>query len=77
MRTHPRTKDYDNFVGQGIATTVIIGGIKAGYLIYPAANLKLEMGLSVRSQSSSVDSENSTLLTIGVTTTLNNIYHDF
>jgi len=73
----PRTKEYGNYIGQGIATTVIIGGIKAAYLIYPAANLKLEMGLSIRSHSSSVDSENSTLFTIGVTSTLNNIYHDF
>jgi hypothetical protein len=73
----PRTKEYDNYIGQGIATTVIIGGIKATYLIYPAANLKLEMGLSVRSQSSLVHNANSTLFTIGLTTALKNNYHDF
>jgi len=73
----PRTKEYDNYIGQGIATTVIIGGIRAAYLIYPATNLKLEMGLSVRSQSSLIDNANSTLFTIGLTTALKNKYHDF
>lgn len=73
----PRTKEYDNYIGQGINTTVIIGGVRASYLIYPATNLKLEMGLSVRSQSSLVDNANATLFTVGLTTALKNNYHNF
>jgi len=73
----PRAKEFDNFIGQGVNTTIIIGGIRAAYLIYPPTNLKLEMGVNVRSSTSSVDNVNSTLFTIGLKTDLGNTYHDF
>ena len=72
-----RTKDFDNFIGQGMNTTVIIGGLKASYLIYPEPNLRFEMGINVRSQSSSAFNDNSTLFTLGLTSALKNTYHNF
>ena len=73
----PRTKNFDNFIGQGVRTTIIIGGIRTTYLISPITNLRLEVGINVRSGVSDLYQTNSTLFTIGLKSNLNNNYHDF
>jgi len=76
--SNPRTRNLGNFITQGINTTIMIGGVRAAYLIYPPTNLKLEVGVSVRSSSSEVHNNNATtLFTIGLKTDLKNTYHDF
>ncbi|MBL4656747.1 MAG: hypothetical protein JKX73_02015 [Flavobacteriales bacterium] len=75
--TTPRQKEFDNFTAQGVQTTIISGGLRVAYLLYPPTNLKFEIGLHARSSSSDIDNQNSTLFTIGLKTELGNTYHDF
>ena len=73
----PRSKEFDNFIGQGNRTRIIIGGVRVGYMVYPATNLKIELGLNVRSSENDYGQVNSTLLSIGLKTDIGNSYYDF
>jgi len=70
-------REFDNVIGQGVNTTIMSGGIRAAYLIYPSTGLMLEVGINVRSNTSAFNSANSTLFTIGIRSNLGNTYHDF
>ncbi len=72
---HP--KDYDNFVGQGIKTTVIYNDLRVSYLINPRTNLNISLGISNRMESSSIADINTSYIYFGIRTSLHNFYYDF
>lgn len=72
---HPR--EYDNFVGQGIKTTVIYNDLRLSYLINPRTNFNITLGITNRMESSSVADINTTYIYFGLRTSLHNFYYDF
>jgi hypothetical protein len=72
---HP--KEYDNFVGQGIKTTVIYNDLRLSYLINPRTNLNISLGISNRMESSSLADLNTSYIYFGIRTSLHNFYYDF
>ena len=73
----PPEQDLGNAIGQGVKSTIMIGGLRASYLVSPVTNLKFEIGINVRSNTSAINKANSTLFTIGLKMDLGNTYHDF
>jgi hypothetical protein len=71
-----RSLDYGSHVGQGIKTNFYFGEFKASYLINPKYNLRMELGGVYRRESSLV-SENTQMITIGLRSTFRNLYQDF
>jgi len=72
---HPN--EYGNFVGQGIKTTLIYNDLKLSYLINPKTNFNITLGITNRSESSSIVKNNSTYVYLGLRTSLHNFYYDF
>ncbi len=72
---HP--KEYNNFVGQGIRTTVLYNDLRISYLINPKTNLNVSIGVSDRLEQTDVAKFHSTYFYIGLRTSLHNFYYDF
>lgn len=77
-----RNANYDIKTGQGNKANISIGEIQAGYLINPATNLKLFVGLLVREFDAPVENQifkngTTTWFTFGLKSDLNNWYFDF
>jgi hypothetical protein len=67
---------------QGIKTNTLFGDIKIGYLVNPATNLRLELGMTIRRISpelsvGSLKPETTKFFYFGLKTDLYNQYHDF
>jgi hypothetical protein len=72
-----RVQDYDNYVGQGIKTTLIYNNISASYLINPAYNLNFTIGYINRNLSTDTDTHTTNYFYLGLRTSLRNLYYDF
>lgn len=72
-----RVQDYDNYVGQGIKTTLIYNDIKISYLINPAYNLNFSIGYTNRQLSTDTDTHTTNYFYVGLRTSLRNLYYDF
>ena len=72
-----RVQDYDNYVGQGIKTTLIYNNISASYLINPAYNLNFTIGYINRNLSTDADTHATNYIYIGLRTSIGNKYYDF
>ncbi len=72
-----RLQDYDNYVGQGIKTTLIYNDINISYLINPAYNLNFAVGYTNRNLSTDTDTHTTNYFYIGLRTSLRNLYYDF
>jgi len=66
-----------NSLLQGIKTTLFIKDFKLVYLINPATNFNILLGISDRQVSSALLKKNSVYLYFGVRTSLTNFYYDF
>ncbi|HNW98705.1 MAG TPA: hypothetical protein PKK00_09890 [Bacteroidales bacterium] len=73
--THPH--EYGNFIGQGIKTKLMYKDFRISYLVNPVTNLNISIGVSDRTESSSVADKHSTFVYFGLRTSLNNFYYDF
>jgi len=72
-----RPVEYGNFVGQGDKTKLNIVDASVSYLVNPATNMNLTLGLMRRVAVSDSDRNESTFLYFGFRTSLNNLYYDF
>jgi len=77
-----RVSDYGNTNGQGNKATVFIGDLQAGYLVNPATNLKLFIGLTYRKfkidqSTNAFNTLNTTWINFGLKTDVFNWYFDF
>ncbi len=72
---HPN--EYGNFTGQGIKTTLIYKDFRISYLVNPATNLNISIGVSDRTENSTLSDKHSTFIYFGIRTSLNNFYYDF
>jgi hypothetical protein len=72
---HPN--NYGNYVGQGISVYLGIAGIRASYIISPKMNLKAEFGAYERLEKIAGVTTSEPYFTIGVETSLGNLYNDF
>lgn len=66
-----------NTLLQGIKTTLLIKDIRLVYLVNPATNFNLLLGISDRQVSSALLKKNSLYLYFGIRTSLTNFYYDF
>ncbi|MCF8347371.1 MAG: hypothetical protein K9G61_01040 [Bacteroidales bacterium] len=71
-----RPHDYDNYVGQGLKTTITLHDLTLSYLINPAYNLNLAIGYTHRTQSNNQTTINTSYIHIGLRTSLFNNYYD-
>jgi len=70
--------EYGNYVGQGVSTYLGIAGIKADYIISPKMNLKAEVGMYERfEKATGSESISEPYISVGVKTSLGNLYNDF
>jgi hypothetical protein len=72
-----RVQDYDNYIGQGIKTTLVYNNISASYLINPAYNLNFTIGYINRNLSTDTDIHTTNYFYVGLRTSLRNLYYDF
>lgn len=68
---------YGNFVGQGIATKLYFGEVRAAYVINPKYNLRVELSGIYRNEKSTVTNLQTNLFTIGLRGSFRNLYRDF
>ena len=69
--------EYNNFVGQGLKTTLVYNDFKASYLINPSYNLNFVIGLTDRNYSNSTEISHSTFVYFALRTSIDNFYFDF
>jgi len=72
---HPN--EYGNFTLQGIKTTLIYKDLNISYLLNPATNLNISIGVSNRTESTYLAKKHSTFIYFGIRTSLDNFYYDF
>ena len=72
-----RPFEYGNFVGQGDKTTVNIFDASVSYLVNPATNMNVTLGLMRRTADSYFNDNECTFVYFGFRTSLNNLYYDF
>ncbi|MXV17370.1 hypothetical protein [Hufsiella ginkgonis] len=72
-----RTLEYGNDTGQGINTRLYYGDLKLAWMMNPRINLRLEGGLTLRSERNRLGKNEAALYTIGVKSSFRNLYFDF
>lgn len=72
-----RPNDYNNHFFQGIETDLRYAKFRIGYYLIPSADLLAEAGVTLRQETNSASSLNSTFLFIGLRTGIFNQYNDF
>jgi len=70
-------QEYNNYVGQGIETTLVYNDISISYLINPAYNLNFCVGYTNRQISTDTDYHSTNYFYVGLKTSLRNLYYDF
>lgn len=72
---HPN--EYGNYVGQGLRQSIIYAELKAGYIINPAYDLRLEAGFVFRNALSELREQTTTYLYFGLRTRIPTMYVDY
>lgn len=72
---HPN--EYGNYVGQGMKESIIYTELRAGYIINPAYDLRVEAGFVFRKQSSLVTDLTTTYFYFGIRTKIPTMYVDY
>ena len=62
---------------QGLKTTIIYQDVHIGYLVNPATNFNIVIGLSNRTEKTNKSTTNTQFIYIGIRTSLSNLYYDF
>lgn len=68
---------FNNEIGQGVRTTLMINDIRLAYLINPATNLNLFLGYRGRRETFGSSENTTTYVYFGFRTALRNLYYDF
>jgi hypothetical protein len=72
-----RVQDYGNYTTQGLRTTLVIADVRVAYVLNPLLNLRFELGILYRNESSVLSSNQSTWITFGIRSSFRNLYYDF
>lgn len=72
---HP--KEYDNYVGQGLRTTLIVSEITASYMLNPAYGFRIEAGARIRHFENAQQEQQMVWFWLGLRTHLPNRYYDW
>jgi hypothetical protein len=72
---HPN--NYGNYVGQGVSIYLATAGIKSDFIISPLMNLKAELGIYEIIDKVGASETSEPYITLGVKTSLGNLYSDF
>jgi hypothetical protein len=76
--TFPVSQDLTSInTTQGLKTTIIYEDIHIGYLINPAYNLNVVIGVSNRTEQNNKTVKNTQFVYFGIRTSLSNFYYDF
>jgi len=70
-------KSFGNKTGQGVETDLYYGDLRLSYLINPKNNMRFSLGIIYRKESSSISSNITNFVYLGVSTQLFNRYYDF
>lgn len=68
---------YGNFNGQGVNTTLTYKDIRISYLVNPATNFNISIGLTDRREKSILSDTHNSMIYFGIRTSLQNLYYDF
>lgn len=72
-----RSKEYDNYIGQGVRASLYYTDIRLSFLLNPVINLRLEAGLVLREEVIEGIPEKSEFVTFGLRSSFRNLYYDF
>ncbi|MCZ2444589.1 MAG: gliding motility protein RemB, partial [Flavobacteriales bacterium] len=72
---HPN--EFGNYVGQGMKEQIWFAELKSGYIINPAYDLRVELGMQFRSLSSAIRDEKNFIIYFGLRTRIPMFYTDY
>lgn len=73
-----RVSDYGNKIGQGLGTNLYFAEGKVAYLLNPKYNLRIELGGTLRRESTAgLDPQNTVFFNFGLRSSFRNLYRDF
>jgi len=70
-------KTLGNYTGQGLTTNLYYGEGRVSYILNPKYNLRLEVGGVLRQEKNYLNTNNTTMFTIGLRSSFRNLYYDF
>ena len=70
-------KEFSNYTGQGLETILTYKDFRISYLVNPSTNLNISLGISDRTETTSLYDKHSTFVYFGIRTSLHNFYYDF
>lgn len=71
------TRFTGNYTGQGLTTNLYYGEARAGYLLNPKYNLRIEAGAVLRREINVDNHYNTAIFTIGLRSSFRNLYYDY
>ncbi len=71
------TKLTGNYTGQGLTTNLYYAEGRIAYMLNPKYNLRLELGGLLRQEKNILNTNNTTMFTIGLRSSFRNLYYDF
>ncbi len=71
------SKTLGNYTGQGITTNLYYGEGRVSYILNPKYNLRLEIGGVLRQEKNYLNTNNTTMFTVGLRSSFRNLYYDF
>ena len=72
-----RVQEYDNKVGQGLKTNILINDLMLSWLVNPIYNLNIFANLTIRNVENDLIKENDVIFRFGIRTSLERYYYDF
>lgn len=72
-----RSKDYGNFIGQGLKNNLLYSDLRVSYIINPLINFRVEGSVTYRLLETEKSTSTTLWFTLGVRTSFRNIYYDF
>ncbi len=74
---YTRTLDFDNHIGQGLATNLLYLQGTVAFLLNPKYNLRVEASVTARRESNDLGRNNEFIFQIGLRSTFRQLYYDF
>ncbi len=72
-----RTQEFGHSIAQGLTTNIVNSTLKVSFIVNPKSNLLLQAGVTNRNFSNNQENTNSTMVFVGLKTTITNRYFDF
>lgn len=72
-----RSRNYGNFIGQGVNNELLYSDIRVAYVLNPLSNLRFELCYTYRSLTTGLTENRTSWITAGIRTSFRNLYYDF